>query len=388
MLSRARRIVVTLLRAPAPLGGSALTLAFLFGAATAAAQQPTARDSAAARVDTGSTHTVKRGDTLWDIARQYLGDPFQWPELYRANREVVEDPHWIYPGEVLKIPGRQVAQAPEPAQADTTPVASPDEPTVFGRPEPAAQPAARRTIERHVEQPASTVRVGEYIAAPFMDRRGGPTGTGRIIETADIPGIAQAANRARLQIFDEVRIEPPAGTTVKAGDRFVAYILGPAIEDVGQVVRPTGVVEVSRPGAPGVAAVARVLSLFGEMQVGQRLTTYDTSVASVTAQPQPVSTNLVGSVRWIAGDPVLPSVGQFLIVDIASREGIRPGDQFQLFRPRVEANAEQPVAQPEVAIATAQAIRVTDNGTTLLVETQDQPAIELKTPARVTAKMP
>lgn len=53
-----------------------------------------------------SRHTVKRGETLPQIAAlpEVYGDSSLWPLIYKANRDQIKDPKVLWPGQNLKIP--------------------------------------------------------------------------------------------------------------------------------------------------------------------------------------------------------------------------------------------------------------------------------------------
>jgi nucleoid-associated protein YgaU len=47
---------------------------------------------------------VVEGDTLWGLAERELGSGARYTEIFEANREVIEDPDLIFPGQKLRIP--------------------------------------------------------------------------------------------------------------------------------------------------------------------------------------------------------------------------------------------------------------------------------------------
>ena len=50
------------------------------------------------------SYTVKAGDTLSKIAKEFLGDANAYMEIFNANRDQLSDPDKIKPGQTLKIP--------------------------------------------------------------------------------------------------------------------------------------------------------------------------------------------------------------------------------------------------------------------------------------------
>jgi hypothetical protein len=76
----------------------------------------------------------------------------------------------------------------------------------------------------------------------------------------------------------------------------------------------------------------------------------------------------------------------YVVLDISN--GVKIGDQIELYRARQPATDDRELALPEVSIARGQVLRVTPFGATAIITGQEQPKIQEGTSARVAAKMP
>ncbi len=331
------------------------------------------------RADMPATHTVKAGDTLWDIAQAYLGDPYLWPSIYRLNTDQIEDPHWIYPGEVLRLPG---GPAQGPANVVQGPRRDPSA-TVF---RPATM--ARVTSATMTEALPPRVAIGDVVSAAFVGPKDGPVGAGKLLFRADIPGIDTERATSNFQPFDKVLMMPPVGSIAAERERFIAYTLGETIDDLGTVVIPTALLEVVRAPRNGEAATVQVIELYGMVDANTRVVAIDTAGSGATGRPSAYTDTRITTIRAVHRDVVLPSLNYHILFDLAARDGMKIGDEVQVYRARQpEVNGERP-AIPEVVIATGQVIRVTPFGTTARITSHTQPAITVGEHVRLTARMP
>lgn len=49
-------------------------------------------------------YTIKSGDSLSKIAREFYGNADGWQKIYQANKDKIKDPNLIYPGQKIIIP--------------------------------------------------------------------------------------------------------------------------------------------------------------------------------------------------------------------------------------------------------------------------------------------
>jgi hypothetical protein len=242
-------------------------------------------------------YVVRKGDTLWGISGNFFRSHWAWPKLWAMNPSIT-NPHWIYPGDLLKLTANAVVQAP----------VAPSDPV---RPPPLHAPQPTGVFLRQT----GFVEPGELKAA------------GTIIGSRE--------EKKLLSTLDEAYVDYKAEQPLEVGQRYTIYrpiktVRHPVTKKVmGDLVQIYGEAEVKSVTQGRVARVQvvdsldpiergfRVGPLRRQFKIVEPVTSARDLSAVVFATLQP--TNLV------AAETVV-------FVDRGKKDGVEVGNRFQVVR--------------------------------------------------------
>jgi hypothetical protein len=229
------------------------------------------------------------------------------------------------------------------------------------------------------------VRQGEYLASPFVWTVGGPVGAGRVLKTAASQIVVPTIEQRVYQSQEAIYIRLPRGASRVNGERFMTVELGPVLEGQGQVVIPTGIIEMQAdPGAGDGRAV--ILQRFRYVLEGQGVIPIDSLMPRLDEHPSAVEFGTATKLSWVVDTPVLLQLGQYVILTASSRDGVVPGDQVTLMA--AMGTGEQGERHTPEDAGVLQLLRVTPYGSSAILLNRSPAAITIGMDGRVTAKMP
>jgi LysM repeat protein len=311
----------------------------------------------------GQVHVVRPGETLWDIARACLSDPFLWPEIFRLNTATVEDPARIYPSERLVLPGC-AGQAV-------------DEGPAFGPPQGPQGPTLR--IGQLQERPA--VLQGDFYRASFVARPREVPLVGRI-EEAEYQSVVEARMAPQFNLYDRVfvRVDP---ARVAVGDRLHFLREGREIRRTGRVYQPTGIGTVA--AMDGATATVVIVGMFDQVRPGDAVIPVEAFPILTNERPTAVDADLQGRVLAFHDTNPLQRTESILFLDIGRSAGVGLGDEFEMYDPPTERRWG---TRPEVPVARVQVVKVTEGTASVRVTHLEEPRIAVGLPVRRVARMP
>jgi LysM repeat protein len=368
-----------------------------------------------------STHTVRKGDTLWDLAKLYRGDPFLWPDIYRLNTSVVEDPHWIYPGEVLRLSGGEdvasvpATDTPAPTAADTG-VALADGGTPTGPAEPvagdgngpsASSPSSgvlntdsgesepgtlfgaprgqttRETLLAYTQQAYRALRRSEFYSSGFLTENE-QLPFGKVLGPVTPQQIRATNANANATLYTTVALEAPRGATYQLGDTLLVLTIGREFRPWGDQVQPTGLAQIT--DTVEGRYLAQIVAVYGAIRSGQLALPAEKFTPSGTQHAVPVSDGVRATLLGGPGRQELKAPQMVVFLDNGRDHGVAPGDLFEIRRePRKLADGTMVVDE---VMATLQLVHAGSHTSTARILNVVSPDIPPGTQARQVAKLP
>lgn len=374
-----------------------VALAALFAlAGPGAAQEPAA---APAAQDTARLHVVRPGDTLWDLAAHYYGDPWQWPRIHEANTGVVANPHLILPSWELIIPGIMDAAPaagllgvetgirPVPAPAPMAePLAEPLEA------EPAPLPPPERTV--FYPRDARSVLLAEAAARPLVSP-GEFYSASWLTEGAAIPVLGTVVDRFSRESGDvlaemahphsQLYLSYGPGPRPEIGQRLLGVRRLREVPGHGVILEPRAIVQVVSLD-PEVMTVI-VVRQFGEFAVGDIVIPASLAPDLTGRRVRQVVSGPEGSIlTFLVPQPVY-STHDHAFINLGRAHGLGVGDELIVILP------DRPVAQldetrlPSEVVARLRVLRVGERTSTAKVIQLTEPVLEQGLPVRVVGQV-
>jgi LysM repeat protein len=279
-----------------------------------------------------TTHTVVKGDCLWNLAQTYYGSPWDWRRIWDANRSLVSDPNLIFPGQVLTIPARTGEVREVEVEAPAAPEAPVPTPSATSG-ETAGQPTifrqnrtARSAVVTGSAAPHLAVSRSDVYSAPRLVRVGDEVAYDGVLEA-----FAGGANSSRTpRPFDKIRVRF-SGAPPSAGTDLQVFRVTKTIQDVGRVVTPTAVVHVDT--VDDSTAVVVVTSEFGRIRLGDLVGPLPTYSLSPGEYAEDVPGGGRAMIMGFAGPAVVEGVGAVAFLDQGLADGVAVGDEYELVNP-------------------------------------------------------
>jgi LysM repeat protein len=364
---------------------------------------------------TPQTHSVRPGDTLWSLAQSYLGDPLLWPEIYRLNTDVVEDPHWIYPGEVLRLaagegvksvpaedtpPPAAVAQAGDSAAVPGAKVDAVEDPNFKETIEETADDydpdaplfpqmgemsqAARATVKAYSEKNYRAIRRDEFYSGGFLtEEKNLPLG--RIVGRTASPMIASLTNFGVAKLYTDLAVSPPKGASYQIGDTLLILEKGWQVNDYGYMVLPTGIGIIKRidDGRP----IMTVDHIYWSIYPGQWLMPLEKFPASSKARAVPITDGITAEIIGWPRRPYMKLPQSNFFINKGSADGVALGDIWEVRRESAGISSAGTVLTSE-NMATVQIVNVREHSATALITNVKYATFPLGTSVVQIAKLP
>lgn len=248
-------------------------------------------------------HSVRRGDTLWDISWFYYNNPWEWPRVWSYNPEIT-NPHWIYPGDQVRL--YEGGQAPPPPNSGGGKGTGPDQP---------------------IAAPAQT---GEGF---FELRQLAFVGNEDLKAAIRIDGSPE--EKMLLAAGDEVYLTYPKERPPKVGQRYSVYEERKKVKhpetgkDVGAYVKIVGEVEVISV-KQDKRARAVILDSVDVIERGQRVGPLQRQFKNV--DPTPAEVDLEGTIVADISADQLIGARQVVVLDRGSEHRVKVGNKLHVVR--------------------------------------------------------